>query len=136
MFDGTNFAPTDVEMQIRAAERECVLKLLDILASKKAIDIIAIDVADKTIVADWFVICSGSSVIQVKAICDEVCEKAEELQLNLRRKEGYNEGRWIVLDYGHILVHIFHPEEREYYNIERLWTDGSGELIRYDDKAE
>ena len=135
MIDETNFAPTDFELRVRAEERECVLKLLDILAEKKAIDIIAIDVADKTIIADWFITCSGSSVLQVKAICDEVCDKSDALGLTLRRKEGYNEGRWIVLDYGHILVHIFHPEEREYYNIERLWTDGSGELIRYEEKA-
>ena len=123
----------DVELRIRAEEREGVLKLVDILGAKKAADIIAIDVADKTIIADWFVICSGSSVLQVKAICDEVCEKEAELGLNLRRKEGYNEGRWIVLDYGHILVHIFHPEEREYFNIERLWTDGATEIVRYNE---
>lgn len=126
----TDLLPTDVELRIRQEEREGMLKLLDIIEEKKATDIIAIDVADKTIIADWFVICSGSSVLQVKAICDEVCDKCPELGLNLRRKEGYNEGRWIVLDFGHILVHIFHPEEREYYNIERLWTDGATETIR------
>ena len=122
--------PTDVELRIRAEEREGVIKLLDIIEAKKAIDVIAIDVADKTIIADWFVICSGSSALQVKAICDDICEKYPEIGLNLRRKEGYNEGRWIVLDFGHVLVHIFHPEEREYYNIERLWTDGATEIIR------
>ncbi|MBQ3848895.1 MAG: ribosome silencing factor [Clostridia bacterium] len=117
-------------MRIRNEEREQVKKLLDVIDSKKAIDTIAIDVADKTIIADWFVICSGSSVIQVKAICDEVLDKYEELGLTLRRKEGYSEGRWIVLDFGYILLHIFYPEEREYYNIERLWTDGTTEVIR------
>ena len=49
-----------------------------------------------------------------------------------RRKEGKNGARWIVLDYLHVIVHIFHPEEREYYNIERLWTDGAAVLIRYE----
>lgn len=122
--------PNEIEMRIRNEEREQVKKLLDVIDSKKAIDTIAIDVADKTIVADWFVICSGSSVIQVKAICDEVLDKCEELGLTLRRKEGYSEGRWIVLDFGYILLHIFYPEEREYYNIERLWTDGTTEVIR------
>ena len=122
--------PNEIEMRIRNEEREQVKKLLDVIDSKKAIDTIAIDVADKTIVADWFVICSGSSVIQVKAICDEVLDKYEELGLTLRRKEGYSEGRWIVLDFGYILLHIFYPEEREYYNIERLWTDGTNEVIR------
>lgn len=122
--------PNEIEMRIRNEEREQVKKLLDVIDGKKAIDTIAIDVADKTIVADWFVICSGSSVIQVKAICDEVLDKYEELGLTLRRKEGYSEGRWIVLDFGYILLHIFYPEEREYYNIERLWTDGTTEVIR------
>ena len=92
--------PNEIELRIRAEEREQVIKLLDILDNKKATDIIAIDVADKTIVADWFVICSGTSVIQVKAICDEVLEKYPEAGLTLRRNEGYTEGRWIVLDFG------------------------------------
>ncbi len=122
--------PNEIELRIRAEEREQVIKLLEVLDNKKASDIIAIDVADKTIVADWFVICSGSSVIQVKAICDEVLEKYEEIGLILRRKEGYTEGRWIVLDFGYVLLHIFYPEEREYYNIERLWTDGAAEIVR------
>ena len=72
-------------------------------------------------IADWFVICSGRAVPQIKALCDDLEEKAEQIGLDLRRKEGYDAGRWIVLDYADILVHIFHPEERQYYNIERLW---------------
>ena len=126
--------PNEIELRIRAEERANVMKLLEVLDNKKALDIIAIDVADKTIVADWFVICSGSSVIQTKAICDEVLEKYEEAGLTLRRKEGYTEGRWIVLDFGYVLLHIFYPEEREYYNIERLWTDGASEVVRYPEK--
>ena len=122
--------PNEIELRIRNEERGQVMKLLDILDDKKALDIIAIDVADKTIIADWFVICSGSSVIQVRAICDEVLEKYEQIGLRLKRKEGYTEGRWIVLDFGYVLLHIFYPEEREYYNIERLWTDGAAEVVR------
>lgn len=134
MFNENDLQPTDIELRIRAEERAAVIKLMDIAAEKKAEGLIAIDVADKTIIADWFIICSGSSVLQVKSICDELCDKYPELGLNLRRKEGYNEGRWIVLDFGHILVHIFHPEEREYYNIERLWTDGATEVLRPESK--
>jgi len=134
MFNENDLQPTDIELRIKAEERAAVIKLMDIAAEKKAEGLIAIDVADKTIIADWFIICSGSSVLQVKSICDELCDKYPELGLNLRRKEGYNEGRWIVLDFGHILVHIFHPEEREYYNIERLWTDGATEVLRPESK--
>lgn len=122
--------PNEIELRIRAEEKEQVKKLLAVLDDKKAFDVVAINVADKTIISDWFVICSGSSVIQVKAICDEVLDKYQELGLTLRRKEGYTEGRWIVLDFGYILLHIFYPEEREYYNIERLWLDGSTEVIK------
>lgn len=127
----TEIFPNEIELRIKAEERANVLRLLRILDDKKAGDIIAIDVADKTIVADWFVICSGASVLQVKAICDEVLDRYEEIGLTLRRKEGYTEGRWIVLDFGYVLLHIFYPEEREYYNIERLWTDGAAEVIKY-----
>ena len=130
----TEIFPNEIELRIKAEERANVLRLLRILDDKKASDIIAIDVADKTIVADWFVICSGASVLQVKAICDEVLDRYEEIGLTLRRKEGYTEGRWIVLDFGYVLLHIFYPEEREYYNIERLWIDGAAEVIKYPPK--
>ncbi|MBQ3109128.1 MAG: ribosome silencing factor, partial [Clostridia bacterium] len=85
--------------------REQVLELCRVLYDKKAMDIVAIDVADKTIIAEWFVICSGRAVPQVKALCDEVDEKAAELGLEIRRKEGYTEGRWIVMDFANILLH-------------------------------
>ena len=88
------------------------LALCEVLDNKKALDILAVNVADKTIIADWFVIASGHSTTQVKALCDELEEKAAERGLIARRKEGYQEGRWIVVDFGTILVHLFHPEER------------------------
>lgn len=116
--------------------REQVLALCEILDNKKAQDIIAIRVADKTIIADWFVICSGRAVPQVKALCDEVEEKAAALNLTLRRKEGYPEGRWIVLDYASILVHLFIPDERKYYNMERLWMDDPEDAILFSQMKE
>lgn len=112
-------------------EKEQVLDLCKILSDKKAADIIAIDVADKTIIAEWFIICSGRSVPHVKTLCDAVEEKCGELNLEVRRKEGYSDGRWIVLDFAHILVHIFHPDERQYYNMERLWIDEPESYIDY-----
>lgn len=111
--------------------REQVLALCEVLDNKKALDILAVNVADKTIIADWFIIASGRSTTQVKALCDESEEKAAERGLIARRKEGYQEGRWIVVDFGTILVHLFHPEEREYYNLERLWVDDPQHCINY-----
>ena len=111
--------------------REQALKICEVLYNKKAVDIKAVYVADKTIVAEWFVICSGHAVPQVKTLSDALEDKALELGLELRRKEGYSEGRWIVLDFANILVHVFHPQEREYYNMERLWVDDPRALIDY-----
>ena len=95
-----------------------------ILYDKKAQDILSINVTDKSVLADYFIICSGRNSQQVKALCSELEEKLEPQGIFAKRKEGTDEGRWIVLDYGDILVHIFHPEERTYYNLERLWADG------------
>ncbi len=92
-----------------------------LLSDKKAENVEILFVADRTIIADYFVICSGRSTTHVKALCDDVEEAFHALGLELRRIEGYNEGRWVVMDFSSILVHIFCPEEREYYNIERLW---------------
>lgn len=114
------------------AIKKQVDEICETLYNKKAVDIVAIHVADKTVVADWFVIASGRVPAQVKALCDELEEKAPAFGLTLRRKEGYSEGRWIVLDYADILVHLFFPEERQYYNMERLW-DEHGDAIRYSD---
>lgn len=110
--------------------KEQVLGLCEVLYAKKAQDIIAIHVAEKTILADWFVIASGTVPTQTKTLSDELEEKAEELGLTLHRREGYQEGRWIVEDFGDVLVHLFIPDERKYYNMERLW-DEDNNAIRY-----
>jgi len=110
--------------------------ICEVLYNKKAQDIVAIHVADKTIVADWFVICSGRAVSQVKALSDELEEKADSLGLTLRRSEGYSEGKWIVMDYADVLVHIFYPEERKYYNMERLWDEDESAIYYSRQKEE
>lgn len=111
--------------------RRQAMMICDALYNKKAQDIMAIHVGDRTIIADWFVVCSGRATAQVKAFCDEIEEKAEGMGLSVRRIEGYSEGRWIVIDFGSILVHIFYPEEREYYNMERLWVDDPRGFVDY-----
>ena len=74
------------------------------------------------------VIASGRTALQVKALATEVDDRMAEEGVSLRRKEGQNEGRWVVLDYNDVLVHIFHQEERDYYRLERLWEDGDNRL--------
>lgn len=90
---------------------------------KKASDIVVFDVSGLTPVADYFVICSGHSTLQVRAIADAVQEGLDRAGERLLHLEGYERGRWVLLDYGDVVVHVFLDEDREYYNIERLWAD-------------
>ena len=107
---------------------EEALSFAKALTVKKAEDITLIDVSELTIIADYFIIASGRSTTQVKSICDEMIVEMEKLNFKPIRKEGYNAGRWIVVDYGDFLIHIFHKEEREFYNIERLWVNNDNKL--------
>ena len=116
-------------MSERFGEQE-IRRLCGILYDKKAENVVAIHVGDRTIIADWFLIASGRNVPHVKALCDEIEDRAAEAGLEVKRKEGYEQGRWIVLDFGFVLVHLFHPEERAYYNMERLWEE-DGSVIHY-----
>ncbi len=99
-------------------------KISEILTDKKAKDVKSIDISEVTIIADYFVICSGTSTTHIKALADEVEEKMKEMNVELLRKEGYNSARWILLDFNSVVVHVFHEEDREFYNLERLWSDG------------
>lgn len=100
-------------------------KILQILDNKKGYDIKVIDVQEKTILADKFIIVSGTSNTHVKALCDNVEEDLKKEGIAPKRIEGYSEGRWILMDYSEVIVHIFHPEERETYNLEDLWENVS-----------
>ena len=99
------------------------------LYKNKANNILALDVRELTVICDYMVIATGRSANQGNALADDVDDRMAELGLALRRTEGAHEGRWVILDYGHIMVHIFHPEERQFYNLERLWEDGSNRLV-------
>ncbi|NLL06347.1 MAG: ribosome silencing factor [Clostridiaceae bacterium] len=99
-------------------------KIVQILEDKKAKEVKCINISEVTVIADYFVICSGTSIPHIKALADEIEIKMEEIDVELLRKEGYNSARWILLDYNSVVVHIFHEEDREFYNLERLWSDG------------
>ena len=103
-------------------------KIAGILNDKKAKDISVLHVAHLTVITDYMVIASGRSSLQVKALADEVDDAMAMEGVQLRSKEGNAEGRWIVLDYGTVLVHIFHPEDREFYRLEKLWDDGQNRV--------
>jgi ribosome-associated protein len=98
--------------------------IINALEEKKAKDVKGINIHDLTTIASYFIICSGTSVTHIKTLADEVEFKLKEKEIRPLRKEGYNSARWILLDYGDIVVHVFHEEDREFYNIEHLWQDG------------
>ena len=102
-------------------------KKLDIIVQacedKKATDIKVLEIGEFSSIADYFVIVSGNSSTQVDSIADSIEEKMAEAGYEVENAEGKNSLRWIVLDYSDIIVHIFHKDERDFYNLERLWED-------------
>ena len=92
-------------------------------SDKLADDILAFDVSDQLVITDAFLLCSAGSDRQVRAIVDEIEDKMREAGAKPVRREGERDGRWVLLDYVEIVVHVQHAEEREYYALERLWRD-------------
>jgi ribosome-associated protein len=88
---------------------------------KKAEDVVTLPLEGRTIVADAFVLATGRSKIQTRAIADGIAEKVREAGLRVARVEGYADAGWILLDLGSVVVHVFTPEQRAFYNLERLW---------------
>ena len=108
--------------------RELALQIAQILDKKGALDIMILQVDHLTSITDYFVIASGRNVSSVHSLSDDLEEKLAAQQIFPRRSEGVREARWIVQDYASVIVHIFHPEERNYYNVERLWQDGTNQV--------
>lgn len=102
-----------------------------ILSDKKAKDIVILNVGDQTVVCTYFVIASGTSSTQVRALCDNVEEQLKQREIVPARTEGVREGRWGVLDYGDVVVHVFNEESRLFYYLERLWDSGKN-VERYE----
>lgn len=113
-------------------ENNNVKRICEILSKKKADNICIIDISSQSVIADYFVICDAASTPQTKTLCEAVEEEMEKDGIMATRKEGIKDGRWIVLDYTDVIVHIFLKEEREFYNIEKLWTNGTNMTV-YED---
>jgi ribosome-associated protein len=90
---------------------------------KRAEDILALDMEGISLVADYFLICHGNSDKQVQAIAREIKDQAEENGIDVKKMEGFDEARWVLVDLGDVIVHVFHKDERSYYNLEKLWGD-------------
>jgi len=122
---------TDNNEQVKKAYKlaEVVIKALE---DKKGVDVTLMEVGKQTILADYFVICTGTSKTHVKALTDEVEFKTEEaLGIKPNHVEGFSDNTWTLMDYGTVIVHVFTEAGREYYKLEKLWYDASAEVIQH-----
>lgn len=108
-----------VEIPTDAAE--LAHRIVEIASDKKGNDIVMLRTAELTTMADFFVICSGRSERQVAALAGAIVDELREEKIRPIGIEGRQSSRWVLLDYGSVIVHVFAPEEREYYGLERLW---------------
>ena len=104
-------------------------KTAQLLYDRKARDILALKVDHLMVITDYLVLATGSSALQTHALMDHLDQELSAMGVQPRRIEGQQAARWIVMDYGTVIVHIFHPEDREFYRLERLWSDGSNRLV-------
>jgi len=100
------------------------------LNEKKAHEISAIKISELTVLSDYFLICTANSSTQVRALCDEVEEKLDEAGVKPHHIEGKATG-WVALDYGSVIIHVFGRNEREFYSLDKMWSDG--EIVNLDD---
>lgn len=122
-------------MSENVSSKELALLVCKALSDKLGKDIVSLYVREKTDICDYFIIASGSNAPQIRAMGERVEEFVEkEYGLIPTRTEGVRDGRWAVIDYGDVIVHIFNDETRLFYHLERLWTDG-GNLQKFNDKT-
>ncbi len=109
-----------------------VEEVCKILSAKQAYDICIVNLQEMSGIADYFVVCTGKSTAQVKALADNLDEQMKNLGKTALRSEGQSEGRWVAIDYGDVVVHIFYRETREIYSLDTLWNNGSN-VTKYQD---
>ncbi|HLS07621.1 ribosome silencing factor [Lentibacillus sp.] len=104
-------------------------ELIEVIAKacddKRAEDVVALDMQEVSLMADYFLICHGSNERQVQAIAKAIKDAVNEKDIHVNRMEGFEQARWILVDLDDIVCHVFHQDERHYYNLERLWGDAS-----------
>jgi ribosome-associated protein len=108
---------------------ELAHRIVDVASDKKASDIVLLRTAEITTMADYFVIASGRSERQVQALSNGIVDELRDEGIKPLGVEGLSSARWVLLDYGSVIVHLFAPEEREYYGLERLWSTAQ-EVVR------
>ncbi|ARJ49902.1 ribosome silencing factor [Staphylococcus lutrae] len=103
--------------------KELLMLTVKTADAKKAEDIISLNMQEISDLTDFFVVCHGNNERQVQAIARAIKEAAEAQQVEVKRMEGFNEARWILIDLVDVVVHVFHKDERSYYNLEKLYQD-------------
>lgn len=104
-------------------EKQLLKIAVEAAEDKKAQNITVLDLQKISLIADYFIICHGNSDTQVQAITNEVKKRVQAAGITVCRVEGLDTARWVLLDLGDVIVHVFHREEREYYLLEKLWSD-------------
>ena len=108
---------------------EIVKKIANALDDKKAFDVKVLDITKISVLADYFVLASGDNPSQLQAMMDIVEEVMYKNGINSKRVEGSANSSWILMDYNDVVIHIFNKEEREFYNLDKVWSDG--ELVEF-----
>jgi len=113
--------------------RDRAEQIAELALSKKAEDVVLLDLRPLTGMTDFFVICQGGSELQIRAIADTILDGMKKEKVRVWHREGYAQKKWVLLDYVDVVVHIFNKETRAFYNLERLW--GDAEMTRFKDGA-
>ena len=100
-------------------------RIVEVASDKKASDVVLLRTAEVTTIADYFVICSGRSDRQVQVLGHAIVDELRKEGIRPLGVEGRGAARWVLLDYGSVIVHVFAPEEREYYGLERFWSNAT-----------
>lgn len=103
--------------------RELALQAAHFLSEKKEHDVEVLEITDLTVLADYFVICTGTSSTQVRSLAEEVEFRLSELGIEPHHIEGHRSTSWVLLDYSSVIVHVFYKDSREFYRLEHLWAD-------------
>lgn len=122
--NGQTSSPPDTDAVVDiSVSKQMAQKAMSAAVEAKAKDVVALDLRQVSLVADYFVLASGTSTIHTQAIARRLIEAMDQAGYRLLRREGYQESLWILLDYGDVVVHVFREEERHFYDLERLWGD-------------
>lgn len=127
---GRRAAPVETTAEEKAAIAE------EALTDRRAAEVVVLDMRGVTTITDYFLICHGTSQLHIQSLAEAVREAFEEKGIRPFGAEGEREARWVLLDYGEVVVHVFSEEDREFYNLERLWSDAPQVMVSAPAQAE